>query len=160
MLLIQSKLYKKQQILPKVLMNPPGLCVLLKRHLKQQMLYQAPKLQEILLDLQVHLGVQAPGLMHSQQWQQLEPAMSGTGVVEQTSWGISVGKEIDARKDIQSLNAQTADIVSESTENFEAATEDLETITEEVEETTPEKDIPTETKEEPETKEQEDDKKD
>ena len=80
--------------------------------------------------------------------------MSGTGVVEQTSWGISVGKEIDARKDIQSLNAQTADIVSESTENFEAATEDLETITEEVEETTPEKDIPTE------TKEQEDDKKD
>lgn len=42
--------------------------------LKQQMLYQAPKLQEILLDLQVHLGVQAPGLMHSQQWQQLEPA--------------------------------------------------------------------------------------
>ncbi len=86
--------------------------------------------------------------------------MSGTGVVEQTSWGISVGKEIDARKDIQSLNAQTADIVSESTENFEAATEDLETITEEVEETTPEKDIPTETKEEPETKEPEDDKKD
>lgn len=62
-------------------------------------------------------------------------AMSAAGVAEQIKMSSEIGKEIDVRKEVQSLNTEVADIQSETADALTDATDNIEEITTDIEDT-------------------------
>lgn len=80
-------------------------------------------------------------------------AMSAVGMAEQIKMSVDIGKEIDVRKEVQSLNTEVSDIQAETADALADATDNIDEITTGIEDTeVPETPETTEVPVEPEEK--------